>query len=80
MPGFRCIEPGGAVYAFPNIEDTNMSAKALQDQLLEEVGVAIIAGTSFGAQGEGYVRFSYANSTENIREAIRRVREFLGNR
>lgn len=80
VPGFRCIEPGGAFYAFPNIEDTNMSAKALQDQLLEEVGVAIIAGTSFGAQGEGYVRFSYANSTENIREAIRRVREFLGNR
>jgi aspartate/methionine/tyrosine aminotransferase len=77
VPGFRCIEPGGAFYAFPNIEDTNMSAKALQDQLLEEVGVAIIAGTSFGAQGEGYVRFSYANSTENIREAIRRVKEFL---
>lgn len=80
VPGFRCIEPGGAFYAFPNIEGTNMSAKALQDQLLEEVGVAIIAGTSFGAQGEGYVRFSYANSTENIREAIRRVKEFLLNR
>ncbi len=79
VPGFRCIEPGGAFYAFPNIEGTNMSAKALQDQLLEEVGVAIIAGTSFGAQGEGYVRFSYANSTENIREAIRRVKEFLLN-
>ncbi len=80
VPGFRCIEPGGAFYAFPNIEGTNMSAKALQDQLLEETGVAIIAGTSFGAQGEGYVRFSYANSTENIREAIRRVKEFLLNR
>jgi len=80
VDGFRCIEPGGAFYAFPNIEGTGMSAKALQDQLLEEAGVAIIAGTSFGAQGEGYVRFSYANSTENIREAIRRVREFLGNR
>lgn len=80
VPGFRCTEPGGAFYAFPNIEGTNMSAKALQDQLLEEVGVAIIAGTSFGAQGEGYVRFSYANSTENIREAIRRVKEFLLNR
>lgn len=80
VPGFRCIEPGGAFYAFPNIEGTNMSAKALQDQLLEQVGVAIIAGTSFGAQGEGYVRFSYANSTENIREAIRRVKEFLLNR
>ena len=80
VPGFRCIEPGGAFYAFPNIEDTGMSARELQDNLLQETGVAIIAGTSFGAQGEGYVRFSYANSTENIREAIRRVREYLGNR
>lgn len=80
VPGFRCIEPGGAFYAFPNIEGTGMSARELQDSLLQETGVAIIAGTSFGAQGEGYVRFSYANSTENIREAIRRVREYLGNR
>lgn len=80
VEGFRCSEPGGAFYAFPNIEGTGMSAKALQDHLLEKIGVAIIAGTSFGAQGEGYVRFSYANSTENIREAIRRIREYLGNR
>lgn len=80
VEGFRCIEPGGAFYAFPNIEGTGMSARNLQDRLLEDVGVAIIAGTSFGAMGEGYVRFSYANSTENIREAIRRVREYLGNR
>ena len=80
VPGFRCIEPGGAFYAFPNIEGTGMSARELQDNLLQATGVAIIAGTSFGAQGEGYVRFSYANSTENIREAIRRVRDYLGNR
>lgn len=80
VPGFRCIEPGGAFYAFPNIEGTGMSARELQDNLLQETGVAIIAGTSFGAQGEGYVRFSYANSTENIREAIRRVHEYLGNK
>lgn len=80
VEGFRCIEPGGAFYAFPNIEGTGMSARDLQDRLLEDAGVAIIAGTSFGAMGEGYVRFSYANSTENIREAIRRVREYLGNR
>ena len=80
VPGFRCIEPGGAFYAFPNIEGTGMSARELQDNLLQATGVAIIAGTSFGAQGEGYVRFSYANSTENIREAIRRVRNYLGNR
>lgn len=80
VPGFTCTEPGGAFYAFPNIEGTGMSARNLQDNLLNETGVAIIAGTSFGAMGEGYVRFSYANSTENIREAIRRVREYLGNR
>ena len=80
VPGFTCTEPGGAFYAFPNIEGTGMSARDLQDNLLNETGVAIIAGTSFGAMGEGYVRFSYANSTENIREAIRRVREYLGNR
>ena len=80
VPGFRCIEPGGAFYAFPNIAGTGMSARALQDELLENVGVAIIAGTSFGAMGEGYVRFSYANSTENIKEAIHRVSEYLGNK
>ncbi len=80
VEGFRCIEPGGAFYAFPNIEGTGLNAKDLQDELLEKTGVAIIAGTSFGAMGEGYVRFSYANSTENIREAIRRVQEYLGNR
>lgn len=77
IPGFRCVEPGGAFYAFPNIEGTGLSAKALQTRLLEEAGVAVIAGTSFGAFGEGYLRFSYANSTENIREAIRRIKEML---
>ena len=80
VDGFRCSEPGGAFYAFPNIEGTGMSARALQDGLLEKAGVAIIAGTSFGAMGEGYVRFSYANSTENIIRAIARVREFLAAR
>jgi aspartate/methionine/tyrosine aminotransferase len=54
-----------------------MDAKALQTRLLEEAGVAVIAGTSFGAYGEGYLRFSYANSTENIREAIGRIRASL---
>lgn len=78
IQGFRCVEPGGAFYAFPNIEGTGMSAKELQTKLLEEAGVAVIAGTSFGAYGEGYLRFSYANSTENIREAIRRIKEMLG--
>ncbi|MEZ5842513.1 MAG: pyridoxal phosphate-dependent aminotransferase [Hyphomicrobiaceae bacterium] len=77
LPGFRCVEPGGAFYAFPNIEGTGMSARELQGRMLEEAGVATVAGTSFGICGEGYIRFSYANSTENIREAIRRVGAML---
>jgi aspartate aminotransferase len=77
IQGFRCVEPGGAFYAFPNIEGTGMGAKALQTKLLEDAGVAVIAGTSFGAFGEGYLRFSDANSTENIREAIKRIKACL---
>ena len=77
LSGFSCIEPGGAFYAFPNITGTGLSAAELQDRLLAEAGVATVAGTSFGAFGEGYLRISYANSTENIREAVRRIREFL---
>ncbi len=75
--GFRCIEPGGAFYAFPNIEGTGLGAQELQTRLLDEAGVAVVAGTSFGAHGEGYLRFSYANSVENIREAMRRIRACL---
>lgn len=77
IPGFRCVEPGGAFYAFPNVEGTGIPTKQLQTRLLEEAGVAVIAGTSFGKHGEGYLRFSYANSTENIREAMRRIRTML---
>ena len=77
IPGFRCVRPLGAFYAFPNITGTGKSARELQDRLLDEVGVAAIAGTSFGAQGEGYLRFSYASSIDNIREALQRVRDWL---
>jgi len=77
LPGFTCVKPKGAFYAFPNIGGTGMSARALQDQLLNEAGVATVAGTAFGALGEGYLRFSYASSLESIREAMRRVRECL---
>ena len=77
VPGFSCPEPGGAFYAFPNITGTGIGSMDLQNKLLNEAGVAIISGTSFGALGEGYVRFSYANSTENIIEAIRRVKACL---
>jgi aspartate/methionine/tyrosine aminotransferase len=77
LPGFRCVRPGGAFYAFPNISGTGFSARKLQDDLLNEVGVALVAGTSFGDQGEGYIRFSYANSVENIERAIDRIGNFL---
>ena len=77
IAGFSCVEPAGAFYAFPNISETGISARELQDRLLNEAGVALIAGTSFGAQGEGYVRFSYANSTENILTAIGRIKASL---
>ncbi len=77
IAGFRCIEPGGAFYAFPNVEATGLGAAELQARLLNEAGVAVIAGTSFGAHGEGYLRFSYANSVDTIREATRRIRACL---
>jgi aspartate aminotransferase len=78
IPGFRCVTPGGAFYAFPNTEGTRKTSRELQDELLNEVGVAIISGTSFGIYGEGYVRFSYAASIEAIQEACARIRRYLG--
>jgi len=77
IPGFTCPEPGGAFYAFPNITGTGIGSMDMQNKLLTEAGVALISGTSFGQFGEGYVRFSYANSTENIVEAIRRIKACL---
>lgn len=70
IPGVSCIEPAGAFYAFPDISGTGLAARELQNRLLEEVGVAMLAGTAFGAYGEGYMRVSYANSQENLREAL----------
>ncbi|HEY7466135.1 MAG TPA: pyridoxal phosphate-dependent aminotransferase [Dehalococcoidia bacterium] len=77
IPGVTCRTPGGAFYAFPNISGTGLSSHEMQDRLLEEAGVATIAGTSFGAYGEGYLRFSYANTVENIRTALSRMRALL---
>jgi aspartate/methionine/tyrosine aminotransferase len=77
LPGFRCLSPGGAFYAFPNIEGTGRTSKGLETLFLEEAGVATVAGTSFGAMGEGYLRISYANSLENIRAAVERMRSVL---
>ena len=77
LPGVHCRNPGGAFYAFPNVCGTGMDARTLQGRLLEEAGVAAVAGTSFGAHGEGYLRFSYANSVENIERALARIGEVL---
>jgi len=75
IEGFTCRTPMGAFYAFPNITGTGQTAREVQDRLLSEAYVATVAGTSFGHLGEGYVRFSYANSVENIRTALERVRK-----
>jgi aspartate aminotransferase len=77
LPGFRCADPGGAFYTFPNVSGAGLDARTLQKRLLEEAGVATVAGTSFGAYGEGYLRFSYANSREAIAEAVERIRALL---
>ncbi|HZL59948.1 MAG TPA: pyridoxal phosphate-dependent aminotransferase [Stellaceae bacterium] len=77
LPGMRCAMPGGAFYAFPNIAGTGLSAKELETRLLDEAGIATIAGTSFGAFGEGYLRFSYAASREAIETAMARIGTWL---
>jgi aspartate/methionine/tyrosine aminotransferase len=70
IPGFSCLEPGGAFYVFPRVRDLGLPAAQLAELLLTRGGVACLPGTAFGAHGEGYLRFSYANSVENIREAL----------
>jgi aspartate aminotransferase len=73
IPGLRCLKPAGAFYVFPNIGALHMPSADVERMLLEEAGVAALSGTAFGPQGEGYIRLSYANSIENIREALRRI-------
>ncbi len=75
IPGFSSILPQGAFYTMPNITGTGLAAKQMETFLLDELGIAAVAGTSFGAYGEGYIRFSYANSSENIQRAMDRIRE-----
>jgi aspartate aminotransferase len=75
IPGFRCRVPAGAFYAFPNVSGTGVPSKELADLLLYEAGVACLDGNCFGAYGDGYLRFSYANSLDNIQEALSRIRK-----
>jgi aspartate/methionine/tyrosine aminotransferase len=80
LPGVSCVLPRGAFYAFPNVTGTGLPAKELADRLLAEAGVALLAGTAFGEHGEGYLRVSYANSLENIEEALASMRGLLAER
>ena len=80
IKGFRCTQPRGAFYAFPNICDTGWRSDDLADVLLEEAGVACLPGTAFGKFGEGYLRFSVANSIENIEQALARIRQWNAKR
>ncbi len=80
LPGVSCVVPKGAFYAFPNIKGTGWKAKELANTLLNETGVVTIGGPDFGILGEGYLRLSYANSTENILRALDRMGEFLATR
>jgi aspartate aminotransferase len=73
IPGFRCTVPGGAFYAYANVQGTGVASKEMADLLLEEGGVAGLNGGAFGQYGEGYIRFSYANSLENLMEAVARI-------
>ena len=77
IPGISCLEPQGAFYVFPNISGTGLTSAELQARLLADAGVAALSGTAFGRYGEGYLRFSYANSVENIRSALDAVRAQL---
>ena len=77
IPGVTCRMPRGAFYVFPNITGTGLSSREIADLLLNEAGVAALSGTSFGAYGEGYIRLSYANSVENIRKALDRIKQVL---
>ncbi len=77
IPGITCVEPQGAFYAFPNITGTGLSSARLAAELLQDAGVAALAGTAFGPCGEGFLRFSYANSVENIQAALAAIRSHL---
>jgi aspartate/methionine/tyrosine aminotransferase len=77
IPGFSCRQPHGAFYVFPNITRTGRKSRELAEALLTEAGVACLWGTAFGARGEGYLRFSFANSLENIQKAMDSVESWV---
>jgi aspartate/methionine/tyrosine aminotransferase len=79
IPGISCITPKGAFYVFPNVKKLNVPSQKLEHHFLNEAGVAVLSGTAFGKYGEGYLRFSYANSIANIEKGLERIRKSLKN-
>jgi aspartate/methionine/tyrosine aminotransferase len=77
LPGVACRAPRGAFYAFPNVSGVACPPEELASRLLEEAGVAVLAGTAFGQVGKDNLRLSYANSVENLERALERMRDFL---
>jgi aspartate/methionine/tyrosine aminotransferase len=77
IPGFRCARPQGAFYVFPDVSETGLTGQRLADRLLYEAGVCVLAGTAFGGVGTNHIRISYANSQDNLREALSRIRTFV---
>lgn len=77
IPDVSCITPKGAFYVFPNVKNIRMSSQELEHYLLNEAGVAVLSGTAFGKYGDGYLRFSYANSIENIGKALEKIKAAL---
>jgi aspartate/methionine/tyrosine aminotransferase len=80
IPGIRCQNPQGAFYVFPNIQETGITSSELADLILEEAGVALLPGSSFGEYGEGYLRLSYATSVDNIERGLEKINSVLNQR
>jgi aspartate/methionine/tyrosine aminotransferase len=78
IPGFVCARPAGAFYVFPDITATGFGDRELANSLLDEVGVAVLPGQSFGPEGVGHIRLSYAASISNLEEAARRIAQYIG--
>ena len=77
IPGVRCVEPGGAFYAFPNVSELPIDADTLADRLLDEAGVALLAGSAFGVHAVDHLRISYASSLSNLERAVERITAFV---
>jgi aspartate/methionine/tyrosine aminotransferase len=77
IPGIRSLRPTGAFYAFPDVSGTGLSGAELAERLLHEAGVCVLAGTAFGGIGTDHIRISYANSRENLSQALERIGDFV---